>query len=199
MNKFNLSEQQKAKFVSIFSESFGLDILQNRLQSFFEEVFQNYPYLKLPQMDIVSTASLKYQVYYQEPDADPETLTIGIGHWNIYIWRTLDGNWCLDDLYEEPIGIVAEILTLCPLFLMIPKNVKNLKELLEIGMILEKHLFQLPKFSEIQPDDCREVLSWDGRYLLTGNKVENLKLYSYREWDELIQRENFFNNELTLK
>ena len=67
MNQLNLSEQQKAKFVSIFSESLGLDILQNRLQSFFEEVFQNYSYLKLPQMNIVSTASLKYQVYYQEP------------------------------------------------------------------------------------------------------------------------------------
>jgi hypothetical protein len=40
MNQLNLSEQQKAKFVSIFSESLGLDILQNRLQSFLRKFFK---------------------------------------------------------------------------------------------------------------------------------------------------------------
>lgn len=75
----------------------------------------------------MSTASLKNQVCYQEPDADLETLDIRIKHWNIYTWRTSSGNWCLDDLYEEPIEIVVESLTLCPLLSVIPKNVKKLK------------------------------------------------------------------------
>lgn len=190
MSKLNITVQQKVDLVQIFEKNDQIHLLKSGLHDFFIQVFRKYPYLKRPDMNIVAMETLKHQIYDQDPDAESETLNIHIQQWDIYIWRTLDGYWCLDDFYQQNIEIVEQILTTCPLFSVIPENVKALKKLLDEHYILEEYLFELPKFSEYAPSDICEVLSWDGQYLLTGNKIENLKLYTYKEWDELIEQEN---------
>ncbi|MBJ8453571.1 hypothetical protein I6M90_19305 [Acinetobacter bereziniae] len=190
MSQLNITAQQTVDLIQIFGKNDQIHLLKSSLHDFFIQVFRKYPYLKLPEMNIIATETLKHQIYYQDPNAESETLNIHIQQWDIYIWRTLDGYWCLDDFYQQTIEIVEQILTICPLFSIIPENVKALKKLLDEHYILEEYLFDLPKFSENAPSDICEVLSWDGQYLLTGNKIENLKLYTYKEWDELIEREN---------
>jgi muconolactone delta-isomerase len=190
MAKLTITEQQKAQCIQIFEKNDQIHLLKNALALFLIQILHKHPYLRLPEMKIIATESLRHQIYDQDPNAESETLNIHIKGWDVYIWRALDGYWCLDDFYQTSVEIVEQILTQCPLFSILPKNVRELKNLLEMGMISEQHLFLLPKFSEISPHDCREVLSWDGRYLLTGNQIGNLKLYTYKQWEELIEREN---------
>ena len=86
----------------------------------------------------------------------------------------------LNDLYDDIHEIAEKILTDIPVFKSIPENPKEVKTLLENGlMIFKPKIF--PVFSKIKPHDLNEVLTWDDRFLLVGTKVENLKVYSYEE------------------
>lgn len=94
---------------------------------------------------------------------------------------------------ENDAAKIAEILIMdIPIFSKIPTNVKEIKELLEHGL-MKFDPKKFPNFSESKPRDLNEVLSWDGKYILTGTNVGNLKVLTYNEWGNLIKRENFYN------
>lgn len=130
-------------------------------------------------------------VWYQEPNAITETLNIHQEKCDLYLWRCADQNWYLDDLYSDFSEIVNQILINIPIFHLIPENPKEVKTLLENGLMdFKPEIF--PKFSEKILGDLNEVLTWDDCFLLVGTSVKNLKIYSHKEWDDLIRRENFY-------
>ncbi len=181
----------KIKLIKIISITKDVETLRTKLKQLFLEVVKNYPYMVLPEFKIVPTKSLQYLVWYQDPDAITETLNIHQGKCDLYLWLCLDQKWYLDDLYDDVSEITEQILARIPIFHKIPENPKEVKALLENGL-MDFKLGVFPIFSKKIPNDLNEVLTWDDRFLLVGTNIENLKIYSWKEWDELIGRENFY-------
>ena len=184
-------QDYKIELIQILSNTKNVEILKESLKQLFLEVLKNHSYMYLPEFKIVPTERLQFSVWYQDPDAITETLHIHQEKCDLYLWKCADQKWYLDDLYSDMNDIAAQILARIPIFYSIPENPKEVKTLLENGLMLFKpEIF--PVFSKIEPNDLNEVLTWDDRFLLVGTKVENLKNYSWKEWDDLIGRENFY-------
>lgn len=176
---------------NIFYKEQNLEELKISIQQLFSRILKAYPYLKLPTFSIVPTKSLEFIVWYQDPNAITETLLIEQNGSDAYIWKCADQKWYLDDLYSEPHQIARKLIENIPVFHSIPENPREVKHLLEIGMMhFDACIF--PKFSERKLEDDREVLTWDDRFLLVGTQLENLKIYSHEEWKALVNRENYY-------
>lgn len=181
----------KIELTKIFSNSKDVELLKESLRKLFLDILKNYSYMSLPEFKIVPTESLQFSVWYQDPDAITETLHIHQEKCDLYLWRCADEKWYLDDLYNNTSEITEQILAGIPVFHKIPENPKEVKTLLESGLMDFKPDF-FPIFSKNKPKDLDEVLTWDDHFLLVGTKVENLKVYSLKEWSDLIGRENFY-------
>ena len=184
-------QDYKIELIQILSNTKNVEILKESLKQLFLEVLKNHSYMSLPEFKIIPTESLQYSVWYQDPDAITETLHIHQEKCDLYLWKCVDKKWYLDDLYDDIHEIAGKILTDIPIFHLIPENPKEVKTLLESGLMDFKPEI-LPVFSKNKPNDLNEVLTWDDCFLLVGTKVENLKIYSLKEWDDLIGRENFY-------
>ena len=181
----------KPDLIQIFNTTVGIEILMEKLKLLFKRVLECYPYMRLPEFKIIPTESLKFSIWYQEPDAITETLNIRQEKTDLYLWRCIDKKWYLNDLYSDNDVIADVFLNEIIIFHIIPENPKEVKTLLENGLMDFKPE-NFPKFSEKKVTDLNEVLTWDDRFILVGTNVENLKIYNYQEWDKLIQRENFY-------
>ncbi|CAI3117560.1 hypothetical protein MWMV7_MWMV7_01022 [Acinetobacter calcoaceticus] len=169
----------------------NLEELNSLIQKLFSRILKAYPYIKLPVFSIIPTKDLEFTVWYQNPNAITETLLIKQNNFEAYIWKSSDQKWYLDDLYSEPHQIAKKIIERIPMFHSIPENPREVKYLLEIGVIHFDPKF-FPKFSEIKLEDTHEILTWDDRFLLIGTRLNNLKIYSHEEWKDLIDRENYY-------
>jgi hypothetical protein len=178
---------------NILNKKQKIEELESSIQQLFSTILKDYPYLKSPTFSMIPTKDLEFILWYQDPNAITETLLIKQNSFEAYIWRSSDQKWYLDDLYSEPHQIASKIIESIPMFHSIPENPKEVKHLLEVGIMLFD-MNVLPKFSEIKPMDCREVLTWDDHFLLVGTQLTNLKLYSHEEWNALIDRENSYLN-----
>ncbi|MFW1858392.1 hypothetical protein [Acinetobacter defluvii] len=192
MKSISNLEDYRTEFVHIFQSTDDVEILLENLKNLFLKILQPYDCMVLPKFQIISTGSLQFSVWYQDPDAITETLNIHQKKCDLYLWRCSDQKWYLDDLYSDMNDIAAQLLARIPIFHKIPENPKEVKTLLENGLMDFKP-DNFPKFSEKTPNnDLEEVLTWDDRFLLVGTDIENLKIYSVREWNDLIKRENFY-------
>lgn len=167
--------------------------LESSIQQLFSTILKDYPYLKSPTFSMIPTKDLEFIIWYQDPNAITETLLIKQNSFEAYIWRSSDQKWYLDDLYSEPHQIASKIIESIPMFHSIPENPKEVKHLLEIG-IMHFNEILFPIFSNRTLEDSREVLTWDDHFLLVGTQLTNLKLYSHEEWNALIDRENSYLN-----
>ncbi|AXY56442.1 hypothetical protein CDG60_07575 [Acinetobacter chinensis] len=184
-------QDYKIELLQILSNTKDVELLKESLRKLFLDILKNYSYMSLPEFKIVLTESLKFSAWYQDPDAITETLSIHQGKCDLYLWKCADQKWYLDDLYDDINEITEQILARIPIFHLIPENPREVKILLESGlMVFKPEMF--PVFSKIEPNDLNEVLTWDDRFLLVGTKVENLKIYSLEEWGGLVGRENFY-------
>lgn len=170
-----------------------IEELESSIQQLFSIILKDYPYLKLPTFSIIPTKALEFIVWYQDPNAINETLLIKQNSFDAYLWRCDDEKWYLDDLYSEPREIASKLIKNIPVFYSIPENPKEVKHLLEIG-IMHFNEILFPIFSNRTLEDSREVLTWDDHFLLVGTQLTNLKLYSHEEWNALIDRENSYLN-----
>ena len=181
----------KVEFIHLFENTRDVEALSANLRQLFCKILSLYPCMRLPEFDVISTKSLQYSVWYQDPQAMTETLNIHQNQCDLYLWRCVDQKWYLDDLYHDVSEITEQILKSIPAFHSIPENPKEVKTLLENGLMdFKPETF--PKFSEKIPNDLNEVLTWDARFLLVGTNIENLKTYTLKEWEDLVQRENYF-------
>jgi len=178
---------------NILNKKQKIEELESSIQQLFSIILKDYPYLKLPTFSIIPTRALEFIVWYQEPNAITETLLIKQNSFTAYIWRCDDEKWYLDDLYSEPREIASKLIKNIPVFYSIPENPKEVKYLLEIG-IMHFNEILFPIFSNRTLEDSREVLTWDDHFLLVGTQLTNLKLYSHEEWNALIDRENSYLN-----
>ena len=186
-------QDYKIELIQILSNTKDVELLKESLRKLFLDFLKNHSYMSLPEFKIVFTESLQFSVWYQDPEAITETLHIHQEKCDLYLWRCTDGKWYLDDLYNNASEIIEQILARIPIFHKIPENPKEVKTLLENGLMdFKPEIF--PIFSKNKPNDLKEVLTWDDRFLLVGTKVENLKIYSLKEWDDLIERENYLKN-----
>ncbi|QER39878.1 hypothetical protein F2A31_09180 [Acinetobacter suaedae] len=177
---------------NIFYKEQNLEELKNSIQQLFSKILKVYPYLKPPTFSIIPTKSLEFIVWYQDPNAITETLLIEQNSSEAYIWKGADQKWYLDDLYSEPHKIACKLIEIMPGFHSLPENPREVKHLLEIGiMYFNANIF--PKFSERKLEDDREVLTWDDRFLLVGTQLENLRIYSHKQWSDLVSRENYYS------
>ncbi|WP_109440311.1 hypothetical protein [Acinetobacter haemolyticus] len=177
---------------NIFYKEQNLEELKTSIQQLFSKILKAYPYLKLPTFSIIPTKSLEFIVWYQDPNAITETLLIEQNGSDAYIWKGTDQKWYLDDLHYEPHQIACRLIEVIPVFHSLPENPREVKHLLDIGM-MHFDVNICPKFSERKLEDGREVLTWDDRFLLVGTQLNNLKLYSHKEWNDLINRENYYS------
>ncbi|MDI3453157.1 hypothetical protein VXQ35_07860 [Acinetobacter oleivorans] len=178
---------------NILNKKQKIEELESSIQQLFSIILKDYPYLKLPTFSIIPTRALEFIVWYQDPNAITETLLIKQNSFTAYLWRCDDGKWYLDDLYSEPREIASKLIKNIPVFYSIPENPKEVKHLLEIG-IMHFNEILFPIFSNRTLEDSREVLTWDDHFLLVGTQLTNLKLYSHEEWNALIDRENSYLN-----
>ncbi|MGK7247991.1 hypothetical protein ACSNOU_02805 [Acinetobacter oleivorans] len=178
---------------NILNKKQKIEELESSIQQLFSLILKDYPYLKLPTFSIIPTRALEFIVWYQDPNAITETLLIKQNSFTAYLWRCDDGKWYLDDLYSEPREIASKLIKTIPVFYSIPENPKEVKHLLEIG-IMHFNEILFPIFSNRTLEDSREVLTWDDHFLLVGTQLTNLKLYSHEEWNALIDRENSYLN-----
>lgn len=186
-------QDYRNELIHIFQNSKEVDILLGNFKKIFLKILLPYSYLRLPKFTIIPTESLEFSIWYEDPEAITETLNIHQGPCDLYFCRCADHKWYLDDLYDDLDEIADKILNDIPIFHRIPENPKEVKTLLENGLIDFKPE-KFPIFSANKIKDFNEVLTWDDRFLLVGTKVENLKIYSYKEWNDLIIRENHFKN-----
>lgn len=178
---------------NILNKKQKIEELESSIQQLFSIILKDYPYLKLPTFSIIPTRALEFIVWYQDPNAITETLLIKQNSFTAYLWRCDDEKWYLDDLYSEPREIASKLIKNIPVFYSIPENPKEVKYLLEIG-IMHFNEILFPIFSNGTLEDSREVLTWDDHFLLVGTQLTNLKLYSHEEWNALIDRENSYLN-----
>ncbi|WP_171429610.1 hypothetical protein [Acinetobacter lactucae] len=178
---------------NILNKKQKIEELESSIQQLFSIILKDYPYLKLPTFSIIPTRALEFMVWYQDPNAITETLLIKQNSFTAYLWRCDDEKWYLDDLYSEPREIASKLIKNIPVFYSIPENPKEVKHLLEIG-IMHFNEILFPIFSNRTLEDSREVLTWDDHFLLVGTQLTNLKLYSHEEWNALIDRENSYLN-----
>lgn len=178
---------------NILNKKQKIEELESSIQQLFSIILKDYPYLKLPTFSIIRTKALEFIVWYQDPNAITETLLINQNSFDAYLWRCDDEKWYLDDLYSEPREIASKLIKNIPVFYSIPENLKEVKHLLEIG-IMHFNEILFPIFSNRTLEDSREVLTWDDHFLLVGTQLTNLKLYSHEEWNALIDRENSYLN-----
>ncbi|HBU87354.1 MAG TPA: hypothetical protein DEF26_06880 [Acinetobacter sp.] len=178
---------------NILNKKQKIEELESSIQQLFSLILKDYPYLKLPTFSIIPTRALEFIVWYQDPNAITETLLIKQNSFTAYLWRCDDEKWYLDDLYSEPREIASKLIKNIPVFYSIPENPKEVKYLLEIG-IMHFNEILFPIFSNRTLEDSREVLTWDDHFLLVGTQLTNLKLYSHEEWNALIDRENSYLN-----
>lgn len=178
---------------NILNKKQKIEELESSIQQLFSIILKDYPYLKLPTFSIIPTRALEFIVWYQDPNAITETLLIKQNSFTAYLWRCDDEKWYLDDLYSEPREIASKLIKNIPVFYSIPENPKEVKYLLEIG-IMHFNEILFPIFSNRTLEDSREVLTWDDHFLLVGTQLTNLKLYSHEEWNTLIDRENSYLN-----
>lgn len=178
---------------NILNKKQKIEELESSIQQLFSIILKDYPYLKLPTFSIIPTRALEFIVWYQDPNAITETLLIKQNSFTAYLWRCDDEKWYLDDLYSEPREIASKLIKNIPVFYSIPENPKEVKHLLEIG-IMHFNEILFPIFSNRKLEDSREVLTWDDHFLLVGTQLTNLKLYSHEEWNALIDRENSYLN-----
>lgn len=178
---------------NILNKKQKIEELESSIQQLFSIILKDYPYLKLPTFSIIRTKALEFIVWYQDPNAITETLLINQNSFDAYLWRCDDEKWYLDDLYSEPREIASKLIKNIPVFYSIPENPKEVKHLLEIG-IMHFNEILFPIFSNRTLEDSREVLTWDDHFLLVGTQLTNLKLYSHEEWNALIDRENSYLN-----
>ncbi|KKC45028.1 hypothetical protein [Acinetobacter sp. V2] len=178
---------------NILNKKQKIEELESSIQQLFSIILKDYPYLKLPTISIIPTRALEFIVWYQDPNAITETLLIKQNSFTAYLWRCDDEKWYLDDLYSEPREIASKLIKNIPVFYSIPENPKEVKYLLEIG-IMHFNEILFPIFSNRTLEDSREVLTWDDHFLLVGTQLTNLKFYSHEEWNALIDRENSYLN-----
>lgn len=178
---------------NILNKKQKIEELESSIQQLFSIILKDYPYLKLPTFSIIPTRALEFIVWYQDPNAITETLLIKQNSFTAYLWRCDDEKWYLDDLYSEPREIASKLIKNIPVFYSIPENPKEVKHLIEIG-IMHFNEILFPIFSNRTLEDSREVLTWDDHFLLVGTQLTNLKLYSHEEWNALIDRENSYLN-----
>ncbi len=178
---------------NILNKKQKIEELESSIQQLFSIILKDYPYLKLPKFSIIPTKALEFIVWYQDPNAITETLLIKQNSFTAYLWRCDDEKWYLDDFYSEPREIASKLIKNIPVFYSIPENPKEVKHLLEIG-IMHFNEILFPIFSNRTLEDSREVLTWDDHFLLVGTQLTNLKLYSHEEWNALIDRENSYLN-----
>lgn len=178
---------------NILNKKQKIEELESSIQQLFSIILKDYPYLKLPTFSIIPTRALEFIVWYQDPNAITETLLIKQNSFTAYLWRCDDEKWYLDDLYSEPREIASKLIKNIPVFYSIPENPKEVKYLLEFG-IMHFNEILFPIFSNRTLEDSREVLTWDDHFLLVGTQLTNLKLYSHEEWNALIDRENSYLN-----
>ncbi|KQQ77382.1 hypothetical protein [Acinetobacter sp. Leaf130] len=178
---------------NILNKKQKIEELESSIQQLFSIILKDYPYLKLPTFSIIPTKALEFIVWYQDPNAITETLLIKQNSFDAYLWRCDDEKWYLDDFYSEPREIASKLIKNIPVFYSIPENPKEVKHLLEIG-IMHFNEILFPIFSNRTLEDSREVLTWDDHFLLVGTQLTNLKLYSHEEWNALIDRENSYLN-----
>lgn len=178
---------------NILNKKQKIEELESSIQQLFSIILKDYPYLKLPTFSLIPTRALEFIVWYQDPNAITETLLIKQNSFTAYLWRCDDEKWYLDDLYSEPREIASKLIKNIPVFYSIPENPKEVKHLLEIG-IMHFNEILFPIFSNRTLEDSREVLTWDDHFLLVGTQLTNLKLYSHEEWNALIDRENSYLN-----
>ncbi|NCU22444.1 hypothetical protein DZC41_02935 [Acinetobacter haemolyticus] len=177
---------------NIFYKEQNLEELKISIQQLFSKILKAYPYLKPPTFSIIPTKSLEFIVWYQDPNAVTDTLLIEQNGSDAYIWKGVDQKWYLDDFYSEPHQIACKLIEIMPVFHSLPENPREVKHLLEIGIMdFDANFF--PKFSERKLEDDREVLTWDDRFLLVGTQLENLKIYSHKQWNDLVNRENYYS------
>lgn len=178
---------------NILNKKQKIEELESSIQQLFSIILKDYPYLKLPTFSIIPTKALEFIVWYQDPNAITETLLIKQNSFDAYLWRCDDEKWYLDDFYSEAREIASKLIKNIPVFYSIPENPKEVKHLLEIG-IMHFNEILFPIFSNRTLEDSREVLTWDDHFLLVGTQLTNLKLYSHEEWNALIDRENSYLN-----
>jgi hypothetical protein len=179
--------------VNIINKKQKVEDLETAIKDLVSLMLKDYPYLKPPKFSIIPTKNLAFSVWYQEPNAITETLMIEQNGFTAYLWRCDDQKWYLDDLDSEPHEIARKLIENIPVFHSIPENPREIKHLLEVG-IMHFNTILFPNFSNKELEDSREVLTWDDRFLLVGTQVNNLKLYSHEEWKALIDRENYHLN-----
>ncbi|MEB6479134.1 hypothetical protein [Acinetobacter vivianii] len=182
-----------SELVNIISKKQKVENLETAIKELVSLMLKDYPYLKPPKFSIIPTKTLAFSVWYQEPNAITETLLIEQNGFTAYLWRCDDQKWYLDDSDFEPHEIARKLIENIPVFHSIPENPKEIKHLLEVG-IMHFNAILFPNFSNKELEDSREVLTWDDRFLLVGTQVNNLKLYSHEEWKALIDRENYHLN-----
>jgi len=182
-----------SELVNIINKKQKVEDLETAIKDLVSLMLKDYPYLKPPKFSIIPTKTLAFSVWYQEPNAITETLMIEQNGFTAYLWRCDDQKWYLDDLDSDPHEIARKLIENIPVFHSIPENPKEIKHLLEVG-IMHFNMILFPNFSNKELEDSREVLTWDDRFLLVGTQVNNLKLYSHEEWKALIDRENYHLN-----
>ncbi|MCP3923853.1 MAG: hypothetical protein GY714_14845 [Desulfobacterales bacterium] len=106
-----------------------------------------------------------------------------------YIFRELD--WSLDDEISVNKQI-ADRLGDWEIF-HAPTNVRDIEALLKKNCWkFDKD--KIPKIGDYPPEDTREILSWDKKYVLTGTTIDNMCRVTRDKWSEICRREYWFKN-----
>jgi len=128
---------------NIFYKEQNLEELKISIQQLFSKILKAYPNLKPPTFSIIPTKSLEFIVWYQDPNAVTETLLIEQNGSDAYIWKGADQKWYLDDFYSEPYQIACKLIEIIPVFHSLPENPREVKHLLEIGIMdFDANFFQ---------------------------------------------------------
>lgn len=138
--------QYKNELSHIFQQAKEVGILLESIKNLFLKVLNPYPYMNSPELKLINTDSLKFSVWYEDPNAITETLNIHQTECDLYLWRCADQKWYLNDLYNDTHEISKKIIDSLPVFYSIPENPKEIKTLLDNGLIS----FQFKNFQYFQ-------------------------------------------------
>ncbi len=165
------------------------DLYENLIEIFLEVnmmLFWITPF----KIDLIKTKDVVNSWDWDSNIYSEDAIKVYQGEDSYFIWKE-DTNWYLDDYYHCTNHDISIKLSEFKV-LQIPANVFEIQKLITNGLWkFDKN--NIPKLSEIEPDDVEEVISWDDQHVLIGTTVENLEVVSREEWVKIMQREKWFN------
>lgn len=173
----------KTSLLSILNLNKGINEVYNKIKSNFQNINEEFKYIKNFEIGLISTESVVESWYYDSKYYSEKSIEITQNKQKKYIWIN-DGQW-ESDCYGSNDHIAAFLSTwICFEF---PSNIKSMLRLIKDEYWLLS--LDLPILSEKYLVDTDEVYSWDDKYVLTGTSIKNIEMISIEHWDRIIKNE----------